>query len=377
MSLLLLVVALIVSGSLYPWHFSAVHGNPFLVLCNSWPLRWDIFTLRDAFVNIPAYAPCGALAFLALARRHSAAAAAIFAICGALLLSLGMELAQVYVPGRDPSLFDVLCNVTGAALGALAVGLFQKSGIRFRREVIPPSLMLVSWASFHFYPFLPSIKFARVRFELWLWLHPLPLSPIDIWIYAVEWVAFCAALQWLFGRVRPQWLLAALALHLAARPIMVSIPFSPDEGLGALLAVLLWKTLPAPVRSGPWLVFSTIFLRGFAPLHGPATDFSWLPFQMLLTSARGDAIIHLSRAVFDYAAILWLSHCRGISYSMSGVVLTGSLALLAAAHRYLPGDPLTMTDPAVALLLAIWFCGIGPKPVLGPAAPPYPSQSAL
>jgi hypothetical protein len=197
-----------------------------------------------------------------------------------------------------------------------------------------------------------------MHFELQRWLHPLPLDPTEIWGFATEWVAVCAALEWLFGRVRPRWLLAALALHLAARPFLVSIMFVPEDGLGAMLAFLLWKTLPEPALCGPWLLVSTVLLRECAQPLSPGPQFSWLPFQMLLQSARGSAIVALSRAAFDYAAILWLSRRRGLSYAKSGAILTCSLAILAVIRRNIPGDALTMTDPAIALLLTLWFSGM-------------------
>jgi hypothetical protein len=65
---LLLVVALIVYGSLYPFAFDFHHAaNPLTVLLHSWPEGFDRFVLRDAVINLLLYAPLGVAAFLALA----------------------------------------------------------------------------------------------------------------------------------------------------------------------------------------------------------------------------------------------------------------------------------------------------------------------
>jgi hypothetical protein len=46
-----------------------------------------------------------------------------------------------------------------------------------------------------------------------------------------------------------------------------------------------------------------------------------------------------------------------VSYGKSGAILAGSLAVLAVMQHYLhaPGDVLSMTDPALALLLVLMF----------------------
>jgi len=70
--LLLLVIALIVYGSLYPWHldFDRSGANPLWVVLHAWPHGIDRFVLRDAAINLALYFPLGMAAFLAAARRH-------------------------------------------------------------------------------------------------------------------------------------------------------------------------------------------------------------------------------------------------------------------------------------------------------------------
>ena len=81
--------------------------------------------------------------------------------------------------------------------------------------------------------------------------------------------------------------------------------------------------------------------------------FSWIPFQPLIATDRDIAVMFLARATFDYTAILWLWRRRGMPYQKSGAILASLLAVLAAIQRYLPGDALSMTDPALALLAAL------------------------
>jgi glycopeptide antibiotics resistance protein len=45
-------------------------------------------------------------------------------------LSSAIELTQVYLPTRDPSLIDVIMNSAGAILGAAAYQSLRKTGVR-------------------------------------------------------------------------------------------------------------------------------------------------------------------------------------------------------------------------------------------------------
>jgi hypothetical protein len=70
--------------------------------------------LAEFFQNILLFLPLGAALTLAgLKPRRGIALGA--------LLSFAIEFAQQWIPGRDPNVGDLLCNMTGTALGALFV----------------------------------------------------------------------------------------------------------------------------------------------------------------------------------------------------------------------------------------------------------------
>jgi VanZ family protein len=99
--------------------------KPHISLCIVCGERWA----SDILLNIVLYAPLGAA--LALGGWRSP-----WAVLGPALLSLSIEVAQVWIPGRDPSLGDVTFNTVGAALGVLLVrssSLWVLPGRRFRR----------------------------------------------------------------------------------------------------------------------------------------------------------------------------------------------------------------------------------------------------
>jgi VanZ family protein len=109
---------LLVYGSLSPWSgWRALGVGAFAYLGAPWPAYVTAF---DLALNVLAYLPLGLLLVLALYPRLRGAAAAVAAVVLAGGVSLLLEAAQTYLPARIASNLDVLTNVAGAALGAVA-----------------------------------------------------------------------------------------------------------------------------------------------------------------------------------------------------------------------------------------------------------------
>ncbi|HET9448683.1 MAG TPA: VanZ family protein, partial [Steroidobacteraceae bacterium] len=117
--LLLVVLALIVYGSLYPFNFKpdAVEGGVLEALRQ---LSWARAGRGDRISNVLLYLPLGFCLFLWLAQRWRRAPSMIIATVLGTLLSLSIEIAQVYISARVPSLTDVTLNALGTLLGVTA-----------------------------------------------------------------------------------------------------------------------------------------------------------------------------------------------------------------------------------------------------------------
>ena len=85
--ILLIVIALIVYGSPYPWEFRSTQlaASPLWVLIHSWPTGIDRFLFRDIAVNLLIYMPVGVFGFLAFRQNFRKA----FTISGLFLRVLG------------------------------------------------------------------------------------------------------------------------------------------------------------------------------------------------------------------------------------------------------------------------------------------------
>ena len=124
-------IALILYGSFFPWQFSRVPMGPVL----EWPRT--LFS-GDALLNFLIYLPLGACAYYAVVERRRMRI--ILPVALAFTLSLFVELTQVFIPGRDSELSDLLMNTLGGACGMAAAALFP-----FRPT--PEVFLLVCWAA--------------------------------------------------------------------------------------------------------------------------------------------------------------------------------------------------------------------------------------
>jgi VanZ family protein len=358
---LLLIVAIVAYGSLYPWdfEFTSAAGNPVRILLHGWPGEWDRYVLRDIVLNVIIYMPLGLVAVLAFRRRRSRSLAATAAIAFGFLLSVSMELLQVYVPGRDSSLLDVLTNTLGTAAGA-GFAIYFEGGIRQLMERragqfrAAATLLLLVWAVGELYPLFPEIGRSHVRQELTLLFRFRGLSVVETWANAAEWFAVGLALDALFARMRTFGLALAM-LCVPAQLIIAGRSLTLAEIAGALLALALWHFVPrgSRARCCAWMLGSAILLRQFQPFFFLAVPqpFSWVPFAATLESSREAATAIIARKAFDYGALVWALRCNGVPFVRAGLAVAAVLGVTEAIQTYLPGRSPEITDPLLALLM--------------------------
>jgi VanZ family protein len=360
---LFLIAALLAYGSLFPWKFEFASGpaNPLPVLLLGWPAEWNRSILRDAILNIVIYAPLGFAAALTFRRKHSRAMSAALAIVLGFLFSVSMELLQVYVPGRDSSLADVLTNTIGTAAGACFALFFEvrlqrlgeQRASRLRSAAV---FLLLIWAVVQLYPFFPAIGISHVRQEVTLLLHNPQFSFVETWADCAEWFAVGLALDAVFLHVRTGWLAAAM-LCVPAQFVIADRALTAPEVAGALLALALWHFVRPEVRARwcAWMLASAILLRQLAPFYFLTVPqpFSWAPFRATLMADRNGATFMIARKGFDYGAAIWALRVSGIAYVCAGLAITALLAVTEAIQTYLPGRSPEITDPLLALMMMV------------------------
>jgi VanZ family protein len=366
---LLIVVALIVYGCLYPFSF---HPMP----PQGWNLFWQVapsvltrFIARDALINVLLYVPFGILAFLALDRMQDAWLHLLIPVMLACFLSTTLELIQLMDFTRTSSLFDVACNTTGAALGSLA-GLFYarpvtrlvtRTGQTVTRAASVPLLLFCLWLGYQVFPMFPSVgSFALLAKLKTLLIHSSFSTPdaISTWI---EWLAAAAIFRTVWPDRQRRVSIFVLLLLLPARMFLLRRSITPSEIAGALGACIVWQSWlerqPQAARLLPWLIVAGLILHDLSPYRLSRTPqaFCWLPFGGFLGSAQDWGTVMLLKKSFWYGAAVWTFHEAGKGYWKPAFGIAALLAALEWTQRYLPGRTPEISDPLLALLLTAFM----------------------
>lgn len=265
-TLALIFAALVVYASLYPFAGWRVQGVPLLAFLRApWPQYWTGF---DLVANLLGYAPLGFLLALGLTRSGWRLGAWPLAVLMSLLLSLGLEMTQNFLPMRVPSNVDFGLNVAGAALGASAAWVLMRLGALRR------------WSQFRADWFTPQAHGSLVLLALW---------PVAV-LYPVS-VPFG------LGQVAERSLLALQRL-LDGTPFLVWVPAVAVQPLGplaetlcitlGLLAPMLlgYADLRSAARRGVFLLLlaacaMTVAALSSALTYGPAHAWAWLTPQAI------------------------------------------------------------------------------------------------
>jgi VanZ family protein len=307
--LLVLWVLFILYGSFIPFRFTADTGT---LRENLAHVRWSLFkdgrrafSIPDVVSNVLLFVPLGVLAVGARGTSGpSVAPTVVGAVALAAVLAAGIEVGQLFAPGRVSSISDLIANTTGALLGAGAaarvlrpiegrLGVWGQRLVRQTPEVLPLVVLVADQLASSFYPFQATLDVGTV----WTTLKHAQRVPFASLATAswtdqlVEQVLPFALMALLVFRAlgrrrstaprRSAWLLvASLAVALEVGKLVVvgrrpNVDNALLGGLGALVGVTV---LPAfvgsrPVRARPaaWLLaLALLFL-----VHTELTPYDW------------------------------------------------------------------------------------------------------
>jgi VanZ family protein len=365
--LLLIVIAFIVYGSLYPFQFDfgRTDASPLAILLHAWPAKVDKFLWRDACVNVLLYFPLGLTAAMAFLRRWPRAVAALAAILLGAGLSASIEMLQIFDASRTCSLLDLACNSAGAAGGVGAALLFRREIFdiarrgKGKRGAGGALILACCWTGYQLYPLVPRFSRGYLRANVARFLTT-PISMVEVCAGAAEWFAFALVMRAVAGRMKAPWLLLAM-LCLPLRLLIMERSLAPHELLGAAFAMLVW-TYPAEgsrVRPAAAMLAAAIVLRELSPFAftAHARPMSWIPFLATLYADRLSAALVLLRKAFEYGGLVWLLRASGLRYWTAGVWVAAALVLLEAAQCFLPNRQPEITDAVIAGILACVLWG--------------------
>lgn len=363
--ILVIVIALILYGSLYPWQFHIRHygRSPLWILLHSWPHTVDRYLFWDLAVNIALYLPLGIFAYLSIPARAPQWLRVLAPLALALGLSSSIEMTQLFDDGRMCSLSDVASNVTGAAVGVVAGAVYRRRWQRFlaahgTAQLLRPSgalLLLSCWIGYQVFPLFPVWG----RTNLFRRLAAMPplssISPLETLVVCVEWLTVACLLESIRKAKNTGWL-AMLLLLVPLRLIIQGRILTWPDVVGAAAAFLVWISIPrAWVRRAlPLLLTGALILGELSPLHfQPARAFNWVPFRATFGTAWQDGLVILFRKSFWYGSVLWLWRAEGRSLAWTTAIAALALFLLERVQMYLPGRTPEITDALLAVLMGV------------------------
>jgi VanZ family protein len=359
----LLVVAVILYGSLYPFtlHHRPPGASAWAALLRTWE---EPFGGRgDLIANILLYMPFGLFAALAVTSRLAPWRRVALVTLGGAALSVAVELAQFRIEDRVTAMSDVYANTLGSLLGG-ALGTLLDGQRRWLplREVAArpyPALLLAAWLGDVLYPYVPVIDLHKY----WRAVQPVVLTPslgsYELFQRTVVWLTLCYIVAVLFGRARPLLFPLLAAATLMAKILIVDRVVTLPEIVGALAACALWLGV---VQYLPWRAAFLALALGallvalrLEPFHpsAQAHAFNWMPFHSLLHGSIETNIQSLLWKFFLYGGLIWLLTEAGLRLALAGSLTVILLFATAVMQTYLPDRSAEITDCVIALAAVI------------------------
>jgi VanZ family protein len=374
LALLIAIVFFLVYGSLYPWDFRPPPSPALDILLHSGGVTLDRFIIRDIIVNIAIYVPVGLVGASVFRRSRFRF---LWPVLLGAALSFSIELIQAWTPSRDPSLADVACNVTGAAVGVIAAASLDLTEL-FRSAVRPgtarPQHSAVTalglWIAMMAFPFFPALG-RTLLYQKIRAVYYAPFSLVTTVSFAAIWFAVGRISLKGWPHARRWWLFIAAVLLIGGQLFIVGRQPLPAEMAGAIIGTIVFigvGTRMGAAGFAAWFFLAAILLRGLAPFHPSSLpqDFSWIPFGASLESDWQQGIATLLDKAFWYFAAVWLVHDSGVRLRTSAMWVAQLLAAIEIAQIWLPGRTPEITDPLLALAAGATIWLLHDQPVYQP-----------
>jgi len=360
------VILLIVYGSLYPFDFLA--PSPDELRSRLAALASLHLTLRgDMLGNFALFVPFGFCGDFALVRRQVDAVSTLGLFLAGLVLALALQLGQLALPTRDPSLVDVCLNAVGIAGGLLLAripGVKRLAlGLSPTHRADVPLYLAGLWIISQLLPLVPTLDLSAVRTAL----KPLLQQPVfaipDAVLYCVAWLAVLHMLDRPSLATRFATLLPFLPLAvLAPQPFIVGGEITLAEVSGSVAAGLVWlagRSRLSPLLLGALLLAATL-AANLLPWEAAAwaRDFHWVPFASLLEGNMASNSAALLRKLFLYGGAAWLFRAGGGTWPGAAVVVLLAVSVQEAAQIVSRRGTPDITDPLLAVIVAVGLAAI-------------------
>jgi VanZ family protein len=358
-----IVIVIITYGSLFPFDFQTNDLNwaTFDLFIRSWQARssWG-----DLLGNIILFIPFGIAGILSTRNLRFVSLSVLLVLASGLVLAVGLQFAQLYLPGRIAALNDAIWNTLGLTLGMffalVANNYFLRLQIQERAISLVPLVLIGIWCTYRLIPFVPTIDFQEIKDSLKpLLIHP-EISLLGVFVNAVSWLLVGYFLKYLPG---PGGTLGKLGFLMASifglEVLIVANDVTASNIVGALIALMVSAMLLDRIKRVATmlaiLLAISIVFQGLAPFdpRPVIATFNWFPFHGFLGGSMYHNTLALLQKTFLYSSLVFLLRELGLSW-LKAALLTGCLLfLIEAAQTYFGGHTPEITDPLLVILFAL------------------------
>lgn len=360
---LVLVGFLIGYGSLHPFEFAEPASGALARLFQDWTL---VRSRGDMLGNVALFVPWGFAGMLVIASREQVkGAVAVTALTG-ILLALGCQVAQLWVPSRVSELSDVFWNVLG-----LAAGMFLGSRALMRRKLgaateagsFAAAYLLGAWLLAFWLPLVPSLDLQLLKTNLkdLMSAHAFSLGEFMVGLPMAMMSGYLLSRIWGL-RASLIWLLPLLGLAAVGKLFVHGARIDASVLLGFVAGTIAWwgcaRVAPQlrTVIVGITLLLAYT-LQGLSPfdLRAAPAAFVWSPLTAMLTGSMLANAQALANSLVVFVSLLFLVQVAGGRPAAASVGLAVWVAIVEMTQTIVVSRTGDITQPLMVLLLGQAF----------------------
>ena len=308
---LLAMVAFIVYGSLYPFDFL-----PEPATIDHFYAEWHMFDNRsDAIDNFMLFVPLGIGLHVHYASLRARAVASVLAV---LVLAVGIQLVQLYLPSRTAAVSDALWNTVGMVAGLLmASRVHPLVAARMSRDDAGHDffalLMLMLWFFYESFPFVPTLDLGELRSHVKTVVMAPPFELMRLMQHGLGAALAGVAVQrtnWL--RTPRQGVLVVGAMAVTMEILVAYGSLRRETLLGIVLGMLgaYWlERKGGDVTHGTVFVIAVVvyLITVFTPYRGQGADggVTLTPFRDLMWVGGTREIVPAAYEALAIGALFW------------------------------------------------------------------------
>ncbi|MEE4246501.1 MAG: VanZ family protein [Kangiellaceae bacterium] len=368
----LLIAALIVYGSLFPFNFN--YSGWQQVNISDWLSTFYHRTSRgDITGNVLMFIPLGFFGMLALLQdgKSKPIKYALPFFLATSVFALSLQLGQLFLSQRVASVSDAVVNALGLMIGIFCAYTIESKWLRdfYDRDDVAatitiPLIICVSWIAYLWYPFLIYFNQGYLLTGLARWFEFLNFSWLSFFQSIVYWLMF-----WLFfDKLLPNTSIArkymlyssAWVVIMLGEGLLINNQTNSATFMGSIVALTMAIYRCRNHRDDSAFNYGLLVLSSIFLIIDELSPYSWttnfsqinlIPFSYFLNGDLWFNSYLLFKAIFIYSTIFMLLKRVSFSNRQAALSLISVLVILELSQMFIIDQQPDITPPIIALLL--------------------------